>query len=183
MQSKKFIKTTIREYLSENKSYSNNIKFETIGDYEIEIQDLNNKLNIINKYFPFNNVSGYYNTDEGTNLFFDDNIEIKGVFNTEPFIVSMILGNNKYDIDIHPFDTMGGFANYTFEKEIKSIYNEENTISLVIGHEGYAVKSYSVDKSKLHELKTYLVNGTQIEGKILGKTSNGEKDYRENSRW
>jgi hypothetical protein len=73
----------------------------------------------------------------------------------------------------------GGFDNYTFEKDIKSIYNEENTISLVIGYDGYAVKSFSVNKSQLDELKTYLVNGTQIEGKILGETYNGKKKYIE----
>jgi hypothetical protein len=28
-------------------------------------------------------------------------------------------------------------------------------------------------------LKIYVVNGTQIEGKILGETRNGKKEYRE----
>jgi hypothetical protein len=74
---------------------------------------------------------------------------------------------------------MGGFADYTFEKKIQSIYNEENTVSLVIGHEGYAVKSFSVNKSELDELKIYLVNGTQIEGKTLGETFNGKKEFIE----
>jgi hypothetical protein len=179
MELKKFIVTTIREYLNENKSYSNTIKFETHGEYKIEIEDLNDKLNIINKYFPFNEVSGYYDGEEGTELFFDNNIKIKGTFNNEPFNVNMIVDNNKYVIDIHPFDGMGGFSNYAFEEDIKSIYNEENTISLVIGQDGYAVKSFSVNKTQLDELKIYLVNGTQIEGKILGKTLNGEKDFRE----
>jgi hypothetical protein len=179
MELRKFIKTTIREYLNENKSYANKIKFETNGDYEIEIQDLNDKLNIINKYFPFNNVSGYYNDYEGTELFFDNHIKIYGKFNNEPFDVTMTIGNNEYEIDIHPFDTMGGFADYTFEKKIQSIYNEENTVSLVIGHEGYAVKSFSVNKSELDELKIYLVNGTQIEGKTLGETFNGKKEFIE----
>jgi hypothetical protein len=179
MKLREIIKTTIHEYLNESKSYSNKIKFETNGDYEIEIQELNSKLNIIDKYFPFNNVSGYYDTEEGTELSFDDNIKIKGSFNNEPFNVTIIIGNNEYEIDIHPWGSMGDFDHYTFEKDIKSIYNEENTISLVIGYDGYAVKSFSVNKSQLDELKTYLVNGTQIEGKILGETYNGKKEYIE----
>lgn len=174
---RKSITSTIRKYLNESKSYSNNVKFEPSGDYEIE--DLNKKLDIINRYFPFSNVHGYYNDESGAELFFDNNIKIKGVFNSEPFIVSMSVNDNKYDIDIHPFDSMGGFSDYSFEKYIKSIYNEENTISLVIGHEGYAVKSFSINKSNINELNIYIVNGTQIEGKVLGETYNGRKQYNE----
>lgn len=174
---RKFIKN-ISEYLNENKTYSNEIKFETHGDYEIEIKDLNSKLNIINKYFPFNNVSGYYNY-EGTELSFDNNIEIKGVFSNEPFDVNMIIGVNEYKIDIHPFDTMGGFDNYIFEDIVKSIRNEENSISLIIGQEGYAIKSFTVNKSEFDDLKIYVVNGTQIEGKLLGKTYGGKREYKE----
>jgi len=176
---REFVEKIVNEVLNENKLFSNKIKFETAGDYEIEIKDLNDKLNIINKYFPFNNVSGYYSDYDGIELFFDNNIKIKGVFNNEPFNVSMVIGNNEYEINIHPYDTMGGFEDNTFEKDIQSIYNEENTISLVIGQEGYAIKSFSVNKSQLDELKIYLVNGTQIEGKTLGDTLNGKKEYRE----
>lgn len=135
-----FIKTNIIEYLKEN--YSNRIKFDTSGDYDIEIKDLNNKLDIINKYFPFNDVNGYYNTDSGVELFFDNGIKIKGVFKDEPFIV-----------DIHRFDTMGCFDNNSFENDIRSIHNEEDVISLVIGHEGYSVKSYTIKKSELDDYR------------------------------
>lgn len=172
-----FIKTNIIEYLKEN--YSNRIKFDTSGDYDIEIKDLNNKLDIINKYFPFIDVNGYYNTDSGVELFFDNGIKIKGVFKDEPFIVDMYIGDNKYTIDIHRFDTMGGFDNNSFENDIRSIHNEEDVISLVIGHEGYSVKSYTIKKSELDDYKVYLVNGTQIEGKILGETINGKKSYKQ----
>jgi hypothetical protein len=39
---------------------------------------------------------------------YDDNIKIKGSFNNEPFNVTIIIGNNEYEINIHPFDSMGG---------------------------------------------------------------------------
>jgi hypothetical protein len=173
----KYIKTSIHGFLNESNSY--NIKFETNGDYEIEVKILTNKLNIINKYFPFNNVTGYYIDDTGTELNFDNDIIIKGTFDEEHFNVHMMIGDIQYDINIHPFDGMGGFSDNIFEENIKIIYNEENTISLVLSHEGYAVKSYSINKLELSELKIFLVNGTQIEGKTLGKTINAKQNYRE----
>jgi hypothetical protein len=172
-----FIKTNIIEYLKEN--YSNRIKFDTEGDYSIEIKDLNTKLDIINKYFPFNNVTGYYDTSIGVELFFDNDIKIKGVFKEEPFNVDMFIGDNTYTIDIHRFGDMGGFDNDSFENDIKLIHNEEDVISLVIGHEGDAIKSYTFKKSESDDYKVYLVNGTQIEGKPLGKTINGKKSYKQ----
>lgn len=174
-----FIKTNIIEYLKEN--YSNRIKFDTEGDYSVEIKDLNTKLDIINKYFPFSDVTGYYNSNSGVELFFDNDIKIKGVFKEEPFNVDMFIGDNTYTIDIHRFDTMGGFDNDSFENDIRSIHNEEDVISLVIGHEGDAIKSYTIKKSELDDYKVYLVNGTQIEGKPLGKTINNIKSYKQYS--
>jgi hypothetical protein len=50
------MKNTIKSFqnfLNENKetdSYSNTIEFKTLGDYEIEIEDLYTQLDIINKY-------------------------------------------------------------------------------------------------------------------------------------
>lgn len=74
---------------------------------------------------------------------------------------------------------MGGFDIDSFENDIRSIHNEEDVISLVIGHEGYSVKSYTIKKSELDDYKVYIVNGTQIEGKILGKTINNIKSYKQ----
>ena len=179
MHLREIITASIREFLKENKNYSSNVKITSIGNEEDEREELNKKLNIINKYFPFNSVSGEYNSENGVELYFDNDIRIYGQFNEEPFDVNMVIDNNNYVVDIHPFDGMGGFNAILFDKYIKEIHKEENSISLVIAHEGYAVKSISFNKNELGNYKTYLVEGTQIEGKTLGKTQNGEKPFRE----
>jgi hypothetical protein len=155
------------------------VLFKTEGDFQFEKEELKQKLDIIKKYFPFNNVTGYYDAVRGVELTFDNNIEVKGVFNREPFLVSFSVNGNLYEIDIHPFDTLGGFDNLKFEADIKMVQKEEDTVSLVIGHDGYAEKSISVRKADLDNLKIYLVCGTQVEGKLLGLTAYGTGDFKE----
>ena len=179
MELRKFIATTIREYLNENMEYSNNVKFLTSGDLDIEKETLIIQLNIINKYFPFKSVSGKYDSESGVDLYFDNGIQISGKFNNEPFIVNIKINNNEYKFDIYPFNTMGGLDDNLLEKYVEEIYKEENSISLVIGHEGYGIKSITLTKNELNDYKIYLVNGTQIEGKILGVTLSGKKDFSE----
>ncbi len=73
-------------------------------------------------------------------------------------------------------DSMGGFNDTQFENDIKEIYENENTYTLVIGHESYAIqnlKSGSLDdiNKAITEYKLYVVKGVQLDGKQLGDTT------------
>lgn len=143
------------------------VRFETGGDYEDDYQIFNQKLNIINKYFSFETAKGYYIIDKALELYLDKDIRIIGVIEEEPYIVNFIYRNRDYHIDIHPHDSMGGFDNYIFEEQIKSIYEQVNTISLVLVHDGYAVFSKHIKISELGDYKFVVVDGDQMEGKLI----------------
>ena len=140
MKTIKFISTTLNEYLNENNTYSNDIELLTSGEYDLDMEDLNHKLNIINKYFPFKYVKGKIDTEEYIDISFDNAMSIIGNTDKEPYIVKFNIGNNVYDLDIHPHNSMGGFDNKIFEHNIELIHNNENCISIVISKGGYADK-------------------------------------------
>jgi len=181
MRQTRRIATKIKDYVKDNRPYSNLVKFETIGDYDYGITELYTKLDIINKHFPFTKVEGYYDASDGLELTFDTNMRITGKFDTEPFIVYLSINEKRYDIDIHPYDEMGGLDAKELDKTISAIKTEENTISIVITQEGYSVASFSIDKSRIEDARIYIVSGTQIEGKLLGVTSMGRGSYVEKS--
>jgi hypothetical protein len=171
------MKNTIKSFqnfLNENKetdSYSNTIEFKTLGDYEIEIEDLYTQLDIINKYFPFKSVSGIYDTEVGVNLKFDNGIQIKGKFIYNPlffdFIVDFMIKDKTYDFIIYPVAELGGLNSKRFEEEIKKIYEIENFVSIVIANQGYAAASITINKNDIENYKILLVDGVQVEGKRL----------------
>jgi hypothetical protein len=165
----------ILKHLKEQASYSNNVEIKNSSDYEITQRDLVSKLDIINKYFPFESVDGYYDEEEGLDLTFDNGIKIYGKFSGEPFIVDFISNDFSYEIDIHPFGVMGELDANVFEENIKSIYISENKISIVITNEdGWAEGSITIDKDQLAGWRIVLVEGEQIKGKLVGKTQYGE---------
>lgn len=143
------------------------MKFITCGDSDIEIVFLQEKLALIQKYFPFNSVDGIYDTELLIDLNFDNGIELKGEFNHEPFNINMVIGDTVYELNIHPYDSMGGFNETDFEESLKNIYKLENSVSLVICHEGYAVKSFMINKLVLDDYQFIVVKGDQLEGKLL----------------
>lgn len=165
----KFLPTTFQEFLNESESltFRNNTKFYTGGDEEYEMEDYLTKLELINRYFPFGEVSGTYNTEEGVNLQFDNGIEIVGKFINEPWKVSMIIDSTTYTLDIHPTDGMGGFYEKGFIESLERISDEQNKVSIVIESDGYAERSITINKNDLENYKVYIVKGTQIEGKLL----------------
>ncbi len=169
-------------FLNENlNKYTNNVIFETPGDYEYEHQILVLQLDTIYKYFQFSIVKGYYKSEEGTHLIFD-NFEIKGGFDEEPFIVEFLINDNIYNFDIYPLDSMGGFDISIFENNIKQIKNEMDTVSIVISNDLYATKSITMNKEELDDYEIYIVDGTQIEGKRVGMTTLSDKSkYKKKS--
>lgn len=169
-------------FLNENMNqYTNDVKLETPGDYEHDYQTLVSQLDIIHKYFHFTTVKGYYNYEEGAHLIFNT-FEIKGDFNTEPYIVEFIIDDNIYNFDIYPFDSMGGFDISSFENNIKQLKTEIDTVSIVISNDLYAAKSITLRKDELDDYEIYIVNGTQIEGKRVGVTTTSDKsNYKKKS--
>lgn len=166
----KFIKTKIKHFINENNSYKNVI-FKTEGEYDIEYADLIYKLNIINDFFPYKNVSGVYDSTDGVNLKFDNGIIIKGSFDSEPFIVQFMIDNEVYDLDIHPHGSLGEFDNTKFKDNIELIKKEINTITIAVVNGEYAVKTISIDKSELNDYKIYLIKGNITEGKLIKDNS------------
>jgi hypothetical protein len=144
-----------------------NVNFYTPGEYDVEIKELFHKLKIINKYFPFSEVKGKYNSENSVELDFDNDISINGLINSEPHIVTMKIENKDYEIDIHPYDSMSGFDYITFENSIKRILKQVNSLSLIIEHDGYAVKSISIDKNQLNDFKFIITHSFQIENKLI----------------
>ena len=174
------MKNTIKNFQSflnenqETESYSNTIDFKTAGEYEIEIEDLYTQLDIINKYFPFKSVSGIYDTEVGVNLKFDNGIQIKGKFEEDiddplfsDFIVDFMIKDKTYDLKIYPFAELGGLDSKRFEEGIKKIYEIQNLVSIVIANQGYAAASITINKNDLEDYKIHLVDGVQVEGKLL----------------
>lgn len=165
-----------------NESTSNFVNnIDMLNDIDGFVQeDLNNKLIIINKYFPFKKVEGVYDGENGSiNLTFDNGVSIVGYYGQEPFISKFRLDGNEYEFDEHPFDGLGGLDTKEYEESIKGIYQEENFISLVVSHDGYASTSITIPKQDLEKYKFNLVKGTQIEGKILGETKMGKGSIKE----
>lgn len=155
------------------------IKIEGDNDDAFAVEYEKKKLDIIKKYFPFSKVVGktIYG-DAMVDFKFDNNITIKGTWNTEDdtLISDFTIDQTVYRINYHPFDSMGGFNDTQFENDIKEIYENENTYTLVIGHESYAIqnlKSGSLDdiNKAITEYKLYVVKGVQLDGKQLGDTT------------
>jgi len=111
------------------------VTIDTPGDIETDIEDEERKINIIKKYFNFNDVVGsiYYEVEVdrlNVDLLFknDKDFTIEGIFNTNTEILKSIFKNGNVEIDFnyHPFDTMGGIDFEKFEKEIQKIYKLVN---------------------------------------------------------
>jgi hypothetical protein len=178
MKIKNLINEIYNEVLNEQTKPIIDVKiegFQDIEDWEEEVQET---LEIINKYFPFNKVTGTYSPYH-TDFTFDNGMKIKGKYEEEPYNVKLTFNNgNTYILDIYPINGLGSFDKWTFENEIKAIYSDINSVSIVIGHEGYDMSSITVDKRNLNEYDIYLVDGIQLKGKLIGKTVFGEKNYK-----
>ena len=152
------------------------------GDQEHAIKDDHDRLDIINKYFPFNTVSGKTSWEEGiVDLSFDDGrMTIKGQYITGEDIMpsTLSIGEESYDFNWHPYDGMGGTNIEEFEREIKSIYEDTQAFSLCLSHEGYSVfnigDNFKSEEEALNKLKEYqitLVKDVQMEGKRLKRNN------------
>ena len=150
------------------------------GDRDLAIKDDHDRLDIINKYFPFNNVSGRTAWEEGiVDLSFDDGkITIKGKYvpNEDIMPSTFSIDDESYKFNWHPFDGMGSINMEKFESEIKSIYEDTHGFSLCLSHEGYSLfnigDDFKSEEEALNKLKEYeitLVKGKQMEGKLLKK--------------
>jgi len=174
---KNLINEVYNEVLNEQTKPIIDVEIEDFDDPENVEEDVQSILEIINKYFPFNKVTGTYSPYH-TDFTFDNGMRIKGEYEEEPYNVNLTINDKTYVIDIHPHGSLGGFDNKTFENEIKAIYSDINSVSVIIGHEGYAMSSITVDKRNLNEYDIFLVDGIQLKGKLIGKTVFGEKNYK-----
>lgn len=151
------------------------------GDNDKASNEDHKKLDIINKYFPFAEISGKSDWQPGIiNLSFDEGrFTIKGEYNDNESIMPSILTINdsgesyNYKFNWHSYNAGGGTNFEDFENEIKNIYENYNTFSLVVANENYGVfnigefKTEEEALNKLKECSIILERGKHVEGKLL----------------
>ncbi len=180
------IKKTLRR-LNENSVPINkytSVQLVNFDDAQTYLNDEEKKLDIIKKYFPFQNVKGFIDADKNINqLIFDNGIEIKGTFQADNNISSFTIEGNEYEFNYHPWGAMGSVDFQIFEESIKNIFDSENTYTICLGHENYSiinlttVKSMEQVKNEIQDYGIYVVKGKQYEGKELGTTT-GSKNSK-----
>jgi hypothetical protein len=104
--------------------YTNHSVFETSGEYIEEVSEFSLKLKIIFKYLPFSTVKGYYITTFGVDLNFEDMFYISGKFKGEDCSAFLKLGKYLLNINMHPYNEMGGFDSVAFEDQFKRLVNQ-----------------------------------------------------------
>ncbi len=178
------IKKTLRK-LNENSVPINkytNVLLVNFDDAENYLSDEEEKLDIIKKYFPFQNVKGLIDADKNSNqLIFDNGIEIHGDFHDDNNISAFIINGSEYEFNYHPWGGLGRVDFEIFEESIKNIFDSENTFTICLGHENYSITNLTTAKS-MEEVKNaildygiYVVKGKQYEGKELGTTTGSKK--------
>jgi hypothetical protein len=162
----------------ENLYNNSNIKFDVEDDSEIE--EINLKLNIINKYFPFNEVSGTVSYTNGIVYLIFNNGEfiISGKYDEKTETQPSIFLKNEDEItfNFHKFSKLSGADLKDFENEIKNIKDNIDKYTICVENEGYAIFNMCVVDSleeaikKIDDYKISIVKGSQVEGKIINKT-------------
>ena len=111
------------KYLKSYKLFENKInlpkypqvQFETIGDIQDEYPDVQAKLELLQKYIPFEKVKGFmeYGSFEPTNLIFEGKFKFRLVsswnYNTEEEDASIILYDLEDPDDPHPLEVFFNF--------------------------------------------------------------------------
>lgn len=162
-------------FLNENKYPNVNIQG---GDsQDTAIPDDTMRLDIINKYFPFKDVSGYTVWEQGeVNLTFDNGaMTVKGKYRTNDDTMPSILtiGDDSYEFNWHPWGQMSSIDFDTFDGEIKEIKESIGKWTLSLSHEGYAlfnIGEFSSEEEALNKLSEYkicLIKGKQYDGKTI----------------
>lgn len=140
-------------------------KFESYTKYpnvHITYDDKENdflKLDIINEYFPFQNISGIIDREKGiVDLTFDDGkFYIYGEYDekTETMPSEFITEDSIILFNYHKFGAMGGDDIIDFKKELELIKNELNTWRIVLTHEGNIIFNAKSFESKYLALKEF----------------------------
>ena len=113
------------------------VEFKTEGDYELEYPDFEEKLKILNKYIDFDKVKGYSNSYV-TSLYFYKNgkniANLGGKYDDKIETYKCYLWaenlTDKSTLNFHPYDGMGGFSSYEFEKQVKQAVEKTPTTSI-----------------------------------------------------
>jgi hypothetical protein len=163
------------------------IKINLGDDTGSQLRDEESKLDIIEKYFPFDHVYGVIEYESGLVDLNFDNFSIKGNYDStsETLPCKFDIEGLNYDFNYHTHGSMGRTDLIDFEKEIKRIHDNETSFTLCLGEEQEAIiclGNFKNEKEafiKLNNIGFYLVKGIQIEGKQLGKTiANNSTDVK-----
>jgi hypothetical protein len=165
--------------------FGHEIAFSTEGDYDLEIDDFEDKLKIIHKHIQFDNVEGESDSFN-TNLKFYKNgkrvASLVGSYNenTETYDSEFVVNDYSYDINFHPYNDLGGLNIKEFDLEIKNAVSESKTYSAVVSIEGYEVEGQEFEDKKRAEVgikdlkeKTHF---NLVKGKRFGQGKRVEQD-------
>jgi GNAT superfamily N-acetyltransferase len=168
------------------------------SDYQRQLLENEfNKTIILRQIFDFDKVIGMSDDYEINASFLKDNKEVFTLvgkydeYNNDgmnmPTIINYI-GGKKYVFDYHPFGSMGGLDEHKFIDEVlKSKTKVKPVFSSVIGYEGYALgedirlsDSHEEAEEQLEDMKGnlsyHVVEGRQVENKLIGKTWDDDSD-------
>ena len=161
------------------------VNFETEGDYELEIDDFEDKLMILYQYIDFKDVYGESDS-YNTNLKFYGEYEllasIKGSYNEkrDSYDCLLIIDGESSNINFHPYNTLGGLDIGEFENQIKTSVQKLSNYSAVVSIEGYEVdgENYISEETAKVGIKN-LKEKTEfnlVKGKRFGQGKRVEQD-------
>jgi len=155
------------------------VEFYTPGE-DIEHEEFIAKMAIIDKYFPFEKVVGFYNCETSVSLHFDNGNAIFGQFDKaidDEINVAFKIGETLHQINIHPFNGLGGLDKREFEKTIKTLSKSPDMHTLCLIHENYALfcvhfsnkedLDQCIDDYRVIAIKGHVAEGRLIEANYL----------------
>ena len=174
--------------------FGGEVAFETEGDYELEIDDFEDKLKTIHNQIKFDEVYGETDNYETALEFYKNGEKVaslKGTYNenSDTYDSEFLIDGYSSYINFHPFGTLGGLDLGEFNSMVENAVAESQTYSAVVSIEGYEVDGQEFKNKQnaeigIEELKEktnfYLVRGKRFgqgkrveNEKILRKYQNG----------